>query len=118
MGVSGLRARLADLCKRKGLVDAHVVSFLPDAATPTGDPILDWPVRIEAVSSSDGTLVLITHPGRDAPDMQAFALPGRASGQVARERDAERRALTSEVFARACRQNDATFSRYDEYEQP
>lgn len=120
MGVSWpwpeLRAGLAALCGREGLVDAHAVPFLPDAAHPTGDPLVDWPARVEAARQTtpgDGTFALASHPGRDAPDMQSFALPGQPPGQIARERDAERRALTSEVFARACGQNNVILARYD-----
>ncbi len=123
MGVSwpwpDLRKGLAALCTREGLVDAHAVPSLPGIVQPTGDPLVDWPARIAAVSSpSGGTFVLVTHPGRDDADMRAFALPGQPPGSVARERDAERRALTSEGFARACRQNGVTLARYDENEQP
>ena len=122
MGVSwpwpDLRAGLAALCERENLVDAHCVPFLPKAARPTGDPRADWPARIEAVLPAGGTFVLVTHPGRDDADMRAFALPGQPLEIVARERDAERRTLTSEVFAYACRQNGVILTRYDENEQP
>jgi len=120
MGVSwpwpDLRAGLAALCERENLVDAHIVPFLPGIAPASGDPLADWNARIKATLPAGGTFVLVTHPGHDDADMRAFALPGQPPGIVARERDAERRALTSEVFARACRQNGVTLARYDEEE--
>ena len=80
MGVSWpwpeLRAGIADLARREGLVDAHGIPSLP----------------LEAVAEAPGgTYVYVTHPGFDRDDMRQF---GAEPGVVARERDADRRRLT------------------------
>jgi predicted glycoside hydrolase/deacetylase ChbG (UPF0249 family) len=115
----GLRARLADLARREGLVDAHPIPFLPDA--PPDDPTADdLPARIGArlraaavaVALDTGAFVLVTHPGIDADDMRGFIHPGLEPGQVAHERDAERRALCDPRLARILAEHGATPARY------
>ena len=53
-------------------------------------------------TAAAGTYVLITHPGFDDPEMRRFGHAGLEPGQVARERDAERQALTDPRLAEAC----------------
>ncbi len=100
MGVGwlpGLRAALADLACRERLIDAITlpVTYLPISdPTPIETPttiVERWTTAMH--HAKPGTYLLVTHPGKDAPDMQAFAIPGEVTGTVARERDLERQAL-------------------------
>ena len=90
MGVSlpwpELRAGLAEIARREGLVDAHGLPGLPDADGAGGmDSLLK---SLEA--APPGVYVHVTHPGWDADDMRQFD----GIGQVAKWRDADRRLLT------------------------
>ncbi|MDX1933978.1 MAG: ChbG/HpnK family deacetylase [Capsulimonadales bacterium] len=116
MGVGwlpGLRDALADLARREGLIDAMT---LPVSPLPVSDPMPDetpegmadhWEVGV--AKAPPGAYLVVTHPGKDAPDMRAFALPGHPTGVVARERDLERRALIE-----LGRRGSLRVSRYDE----
>ena len=88
MGVSWpwpeLRAGIADLARREGLVDAHGIPSLPDAGT-----LLDAVANVPG-----GTYVHVTHPGFDRKDMRRFGTDGMEPGIVAKWRDADRRRLT------------------------
>lgn len=93
MGVGwlpGFGERLAALCTRKGLIYAAPIPGLPITRF-IGNPRGRWTADISR--AAPGTYVLVTHPGTDAPDMQAFGTAGTQPGQIARERDADRRAL-------------------------
>lgn len=86
-----VRAGIAALAKREGLVDAYPVPFLPiigNAADPN-----DFLASL--TNAAPGTYVYVTHPGMDHNDMRQMGMAGMASGLVARERDADRRLLTN-----------------------
>lgn len=53
--------------------------------------------RLEAVPS--GVYTNIFHPAFEDPEMVALTLPGRNAGEIARERDADRRLLCDADFA-------------------
>ena len=118
MGVGwlpGLRERLADLCRREGLVDAHAVPGLPRAGDGSGDDLVAvWSARMDAAVTTPGAYVLVTHPGFDADDMRAFAHAGLAPGQIARERDSERRALQDPRLLQACQARGIQVIRYSD----
>ncbi len=80
MGVGwlpGFRDALIQFCREEGLL----------AVCTLGLPYLS----AEETGTKDG--VFVTHPGRIAEDMIAMTLPGMPEGQVAKERDADRRLL-------------------------
>ena len=108
MGVGwlpGLDERLAALCAREGLVYAAPIPGLPNAGD--GDDLVDrWANDIRR--AAPGAYVLVTHPGHDTPDMQAFG------GTVAQERDAERRALLSPRLRDALESPGVEPTRYDQ----
>jgi chitin disaccharide deacetylase len=110
MGVGwlpGLRERLAELAEREGLVDAHSFRSLPAIESAAEDLVSMWLAWIDGASA--GTYVLITHPGIDEEEMRRF---GDEPGVVARERDAERRALTDARLAGALRARGVEIVRY------
>jgi hypothetical protein len=65
-----------------------------------GNDVERWTASFAA--AAPGTYVLVTHPGFDDPEMRRFWHGGMEPGQVARERDAERLALTDPRLAEAC----------------
>lgn len=70
--VDGLDARIADFCRRKGLVDAKDVGRLPGVEGATGSHADRALARIEAVAV-DGAYVIVGHPCRDDEEMRGFA---------------------------------------------
>lgn len=95
MGVSwigSLRSRLALMAQEEGLIDAWSFRSLPPASEPSSDWIENVRRRLEQAES--GMYVLVTHPGFDREDMRRFGIQGQPVGQVALERDKERRGLT------------------------
>jgi predicted glycoside hydrolase/deacetylase ChbG (UPF0249 family) len=123
MGVGwlpGLRDALAALARREGLIDAGSLHLpgLPRVETCVGseddaDALANrWLAALDACEP--GTYLLVTHPGKDAPDMQAFYLEGGERGVVARERDRERRALTADRLRQGCAAHGIPLLRYDE----
>lgn len=118
MGVGwlpGLRERLAQLAQREGLVDAHGFPSLP--AAPAGerdsDVVATWKTRITHAAPGT-TYVLVTHPGHDNAEMRHFYHAGLTPGQVARERDAERRALTNPQLRQWLQDSSVEVIRYTE----
>ncbi len=108
MGVSGpwpeLRAGIAQIARRKGLVDAHGLPGLPDAGGTGG---MDSLLRsVEA--ALPGVYVHVTHPGWDADDMRRFD----GIGQVAQWRDADRRLLTDPDLPAALAARNVEVIRY------
>jgi chitin disaccharide deacetylase len=114
---------LRDLAAREGLlyVADFKLSGLPRVNVPfVGDGPADpaesltryWLTALEATSAGD--YLLVTHPGRVAPDMELFALAGQPTGVIARERDAERRALSSPELRAGLERLGVTPRRYDE----
>jgi hypothetical protein len=115
MGVGwlpGLRERLTALAEREGLVLAHPFPHLPMVETAGEENVARWIASLAA--AAPGTYVLITHPGFDEAEMRRFGHAGLEPGQVARERDAERRALTDPRLAEACRDLGVELIRYTE----
>jgi predicted glycoside hydrolase/deacetylase ChbG (UPF0249 family) len=93
----------AEFARRTGLftVDGRV-GPLPRPAAPSSrkerelpadgvDPWEQLRARLEA--APPGTWLAVWHPSRDEPEARALGHPGLAPGQIARERDAERRML-------------------------
>lgn len=109
-GLPGLRARFAALAAREGLVYRPDLSRLPDGEAKTGDRAANWAARL--LAAPPGTYLLVTHPGYDAPDMQALGHAGLGAGEVAADRDTDRRALTDARLRQACRERPVELIRY------
>jgi predicted glycoside hydrolase/deacetylase ChbG (UPF0249 family) len=122
MGVGwlpGLRAELAALARREGLIDAGTLPLsglrpvdMPDDGEEPASLANRWLAALDACEP--GTYLLVTHPGKDAPDMRAFYLEGGEPGVVAKERDWERRALTLSLFREGCAARGVSLLRYNE----
>ncbi len=96
MGVGnlpGLRAALVDLGSREGIPHLSLLDLkrLPPAG---GLNLVDkWLSGLR--NANGGTYLVVTHPGRVAPDMESFFEAGAVAGAIAAERNAERQALTA-----------------------
>lgn len=115
MGVSwvgGLRARLVDLTRREGLVDAAAFTGLPSAGGQSGRWVDG--LRAGLQRATPGVYVQINHPGMDRSDMQQFTMPGQVPGVVARERDAERRGLRDPALMAILQEYGVRLCRYSE----
>jgi hypothetical protein len=116
-----LRDALATFCEQEGLLDVHPIPFsrMSPVATAIGDTPAEqlanrWVASVE--QAGDGTYLLVTHPGKIAPDMEAYfhAHTGQKPGEVAAERDTERLAFAHTNFVSECQKRGIRLLRYDE----
>lgn len=124
MGVgwlNGLSDRLAEIAQEEGLVFRPKLEYpaLETTLVPGSSPDEQAAARARALLDSldragDGPFLYVTHPGLDAPDMQAFAHAGLAPGSVARERDLDRRMLSSPELREGLERLGIRSLRYDE----
>ena len=89
----GVEERLNGLCGREGLVRCRGLSPLPRVEGDFADPADLLIARLEA--AEPGTYLFVVHPGRDTDEMRRLTHEGLAPGQVARQREADTRMLTS-----------------------
>ena len=92
-GLPGLRASLTELCEREGIPHLNSLNLARLPAAGSGDLVAGWLSALKGAPS--GTYIVVTHPGRIAPDMEAFFEIGGSPGVIAKERDAERQALAN-----------------------
>ena len=117
MGLSwihpGLRAGIAALARRHGLVDAPNVPGLPAVSGGAGSVAETWIAGLEeAAHTGGGTFLVVTHPVCDDEEMRAYTGTGQPPGRLARERDQDRRALLDPRLLEACRRLDVELIRY------
>lgn len=115
MGVGwlgGLNQRLAELAQREGLVEAGRFQGLPAAPDASADWVEKLGQRLALATS--GAYVLVNHPGFDRDDMRRFHMAGQPCGEVARQRDAERRGLTDPRLDAILQRNGVVLTRYCE----
>ena len=109
----GLRAGIAALAQRRGLVDAPNVPGLPMAAGDAGSVAETWIAGLEeAARTGGGTFLVVTHPICDDEEMRAYTGTDQPPGRLARERDEDRRALLDPRLLEACRRLDVELIRY------
>ena len=116
MGVSwacGLRGLLAGFAQTEGLMDAHPYPHLPGWRHGSNPDIAAaWGAAIQACPS--GVRVLVSHVGFDREDFRKFQIPGQAEGEVAAQRDAERRAWNDPRLRECLACGGVEILRYDE----
>ena len=83
---------------------------LEDPATSTAATFI---ARVRA--APPGTYLVIAHPGYDAEDMRAYHHAGLAAGEVARQRDADRRMLTDRSVIGFCGLEDVALLTFAEF---
>lgn len=123
MGVGrlpGLRAELAALAAREGLIDAIALnpSYL-NFGVPESGPTADGAAALLSAyhSAEPGIYLVVTHPARHTAETEKFYADGGTPGHVAAEREREFQALTSPAFAAAIQEGGVRLIRYDEIER-
>ena len=101
--VDEMADRMAAFAEREGLIYRHPVGRLPDAEGEFADPAERLIARLDA--ADPGTYLFVTHPGHDDEEMRRFGHPGLAPGQVAREREWDRRVFTDRRIVEYCAAN-------------
>ena len=117
MGVSwacGLRGLLAEFARSEGLIDADPIPSLRGWSHGGSNPDIAaaWANAIQSCPS--GIRVLISHVGFDRKDFHKFQVPGQAEGEVAAQRDAERRAWNDPRLRETLTCGGVQILRYDE----
>jgi len=116
MGVGwlpGLREELSRLAEQEGLIESdRAARGLP----PVKGSFSDRADRLIAClrSAPPGIYLVVGHPGYDRPDMRGFIHEGLKEGQVARERDADRRMFMDRKVLDYCAANGVQPIRFTE----
>ena len=110
----GLRPAFKAFAKAEGLIYRMEIPTVP--SLPKGQKPADEAERIleRLRLTPPGLWLSITHPIVDSAEMRAIHLPGRAPGEMAAERDAERRWLADPRIIAACDGGAVRVVRYDE----
>ena len=101
--VGDLASELDSLREREGLLDGDGVEMLPDVDGAANDPD-GLCARLDAVES--GTHLVVGHPSYDDRELQGVVGAGYGPGEVATERDAQRRMFLDESVGRYCKEYD------------
>ena len=115
-GLPGLGTRLRGLCRREGLRYAGLVPSLPAAPEPLPDLLDNLEARLHA--AAPGVYTFVTHPTFDDEEVQSIARDGVALGQIARERDADRRLFSAARLPEILKRADAVVVRYSDVLTP
>jgi len=100
-----------DLCEREGLINWWGVSTLPGAEGIGEGP--EW--LLEHLDEPEpGTYIVVGHPAYDDEEMADIWLPGGEPGQIAAQRDAQRRMFTDERVLAYVEETGVDPIRYDE----
>lgn len=110
--VNGLGDELRSLCREENLIFAEGLPGLPSVEQGFDNPVDDLIARLKTASA--GTYIYVTHPTLDDEETRAIVGMGNQPGQIARERDADRRLWLDERLRAACQQFDVEFVRYSQ----
>jgi hypothetical protein len=110
--VRGLGDQLKELCQRESLIFADVLPGLPPLEQPLDNAIDDLIARLRA--APEGTYVYVTHPTYDDEETRAITGMGNRPGQIARDRDVDRRLWLDEGVRDACAEFDVEVVRYSQ----
>jgi predicted glycoside hydrolase/deacetylase ChbG (UPF0249 family) len=110
--VRGLGEELKVLCQAEGLLFADVLPGLPTANEKFDDALADLLARLEI--APQGTYVYVTHPTFDDEETRAIVGMGNAPGEVARQRDADRRLWSDARLRETCARLDVEIVRYSQ----
>ncbi len=111
--LAGVREALEALAEREGLVfaGAQPLRRLPPDPAAEGDAAAGLSRKLAA--APPGSYLLVTHPGRDEPDMRAMGHAGLEPGEVARQRAADTAMLTDAEVVAVCERR-VELRRYDD----
>lgn len=109
-----VRGFIENLCRLHGLVDAHFIPFLPGDPEESDEDDDFQVIETRFKRATGDKYVWVTHPGKVAPDMNAFHIGGQAPGVVAHERNAERLLLLDSRLPQLFEKWRVQLARYDE----
>ncbi|MDF2439094.1 MAG: hypothetical protein JWN98_78 [Abditibacteriota bacterium] len=112
----GLGTRLRELCHREGLRYANTLFHLPPVPEALPDPLDNLEAQLQA--AAPGTYTLVTHPTFDDEEVQSIMRAGVPPGQVARERDADRRLFSSPRLPEILQRTNTAVVRYSDVLSP
>jgi len=89
----GLREKMAAFAKAEGLLyQPPGLARLPDVRPAPADPVEGLMARLDRAEEGK-TYLLVTHPAYDTEEMRRLTYGDRKPGEIARERDGDRRML-------------------------
>ena len=108
----GLGAGLKTLADEKGLL---LVDKNTPRLPPVSQELTDVAHLARCLAEVEGTCMLITHPGFNVKDMRAFVHPGLNRGNVARQRDTDRRVPTDHKTLEFCKYEEIELLTFEAY---
>jgi len=111
--IDGVSDALAELCARKGLVYANGCGGLQRLPKSDAEcPVVAVAEGIAKLRAGDA--ILVTHPAYDDEEMREVHLAGQAPGEIAAERELDRRMFTDARVLEAVRDQGVELIRYTE----
>ena len=113
--LEGVHEGLAALCKREGLIYHNALDCFErvgGAHADSGDPIASLASGIRALGA--GTYLLVAHPAYDDAEMREVRLAEQPPGEIAREREVERRLFTDPSILEAVADRAIELVRYSD----
>ena len=111
--IDGVSGALAELCAREGLVYANGCGGLQ--RLPKSDAECPVAAVAEGIAGLEsGDAILVTHSAYDDHEMREVHLVGQAPGEIAAERELDRRMFTDERVLEAVRDRGVELIRYTE----
>lgn len=99
----GLDERLDAFARAEGLLRLRKkTTYLPDVKGEFTDPVERFLARLAAAEPGK-TYLVVTHPAYDTEEIRAMCYGDRRPGEIARERDADRRMYMDPRVAARCR---------------
>jgi len=108
----GLRPRLHDFARAERLVFGQgFLPALPKVDGQSADPVERFIAQLEAAQAGK-TYLVVTHPAYDTDQMRAMTYGDRKPGEIAHERDRDRRLSMDERILEYCRTHGVEPIRY------
>ncbi len=114
MGVSWISKAIRSSIAGLSVFDVHPIPSLPVDPEESDEDDNFQVIETRLKRATGDKYVWVTHPGKIAPDMNAFHLYGQQPGVVARERDKERQLLLDPRLPELFRAWKVKPTRYDE----
>ncbi len=111
--INGIDDAMADLARTEGLIyHPEGLSRLPKVEGAFSDPVERLISQLR--QAEPGTYLYVNHPGCDNEEMRQFIHPGLGVGQVAREREQDRRLWCDQRLMNFCREHGVQPIRFTE----
>lgn len=112
----GLQERLADFCEQEGLIFANTLGLqhLPKVDGDYDDPIERLVAQLRACEDGK-TYLQVAHPAYPRGDMMDMSIRGSAPGEIAIDRDRQRRQFMDPRVTAACAELGIECIRYSDF---